>query len=950
MNISNFDTRWAQVCSAAGLALTLTACGGGSDPAASAARTGMGSSNALTASTTTTSTTSTVAARSCSYTDVSAAVQSAVSGQTVTIPAGDCSWGANQLAVPGGVYLQGAGADSTIIRRSANVTRGTYLIAYSCGNGKVADVSRIGLVGMANSTIQDAGLGLSGGCADFKVSASSFSNFTYAGVVVGDAPNQRGVIFQNKFTNNFAPALGDLGFGIVVRGGGAWPSSVTLGTNNAVFVEDNSFVGNRQSVASNNGASFVFRHNTVGATDATKDYMMLNVDGLGTATHGTRSYEIYENAFATTATSGKTRTAMAIFGGDGVIFNNTSQANITRTVEMDVSGFKCGSYPGPDQIRSLYIWNNTGGTAGYSVNGIDNNCPTSIGANRDVFLAQKTGYTPYTYPHPLRATASPGPVTSTTSTGTTSTTSGSTCSYPDWVWGKSYVTGNIVRYPDNGKYYIATHDNPGWDPTISTYFWSPYTASCSTTSGTTSTTTDPTTTTSGSTTTTSGTTSTTSGTTTTTTSGSTCSYPDWVWGKSYVTGNIVRYPDNGKYYIATHDNPGWDPTISTYFWSPYTASCSTSTTSTGTTSGTTSGTTTTTTSTTPITSGPTVTAASCQYTAVASAVANAASGSTVVIPAGDCSWGSSQLSVPGGIALRGAGQDKTIIRRTAAVSENQYLVAYNCSNGGQATFSGMTLVGYATASVWDKGLGLLGGCKDFRVTDSKFTKFTFAAVYVGDAPGQRGVIWKNNFVNNYTPALANLGYGVVVYGGGAWPNLDLGGPNAVFVEDNYFIGNRHNVASNNGSVYVFRYNTVVGTDAAKDYAMTDAHGVSSSPRGSRSYEIYNNNYSTQITSGLQRTAIGIRGGDGVIFNNTAPATISRTIELMTEGFSCGTYPGPDQIRSVYIWNNSANPSNGYTTNGIDNTCPSSIGLNRDYFLTPRPGYTPYTYPHPMRAQ
>jgi hypothetical protein len=86
----------------------------------------------------------------------------------------------------------------------------------------------------------------------------------------------------------------------------------------------------------------------------------------------------------------------------------------------------------------------------------------------------------------------------------------------------------------------------------------------------------------------------------------------------------------------------------------------------------------------------------------------------------------------------------------------------------------------------------------------------------------------------------------------------------------------------------------------------------------------------------------------VIFNNTATATISRTIELMTEGFSCGAYAGPDQIRSLYIWNNANNSSNGYTTNGIDNTCPSSIGLNRDYFLNAKPGYTPFAYPHPLR--
>ncbi|MEV4032432.1 glycoside hydrolase family 19 protein [Streptomyces umbrinus] len=46
------------------------------------------------------------------------------------------------------------------------------------------------------------------------------------------------------------------------------------------------------------------------------------------------------------------------------------------------------------------------------------------------------------------------------------------------------------------------------------------------------------------------------------------SYPSWVAGKSYVTGNIVRYTD-GKAYIAEHDNPGYDPTISTWYWEPY---------------------------------------------------------------------------------------------------------------------------------------------------------------------------------------------------------------------------------------------------------------------------------------------------------------------------------------------------------------------------------------------
>ncbi|MFO0590150.1 MAG: glycosyl hydrolase family 18 protein [Polyangiaceae bacterium] len=50
---------------------------------------------------------------------------------------------------------------------------------------------------------------------------------------------------------------------------------------------------------------------------------------------------------------------------------------------------------------------------------------------------------------------------------------GGACNYPAWIQGANYHTGDIVTY--GGKLYIATHDNPGYSPTISTWFWSPYT-------------------------------------------------------------------------------------------------------------------------------------------------------------------------------------------------------------------------------------------------------------------------------------------------------------------------------------------------------------------------------------------------------------------------------------------------------------------------------------------
>jgi predicted chitinase/chitodextrinase len=50
---------------------------------------------------------------------------------------------------------------------------------------------------------------------------------------------------------------------------------------------------------------------------------------------------------------------------------------------------------------------------------------------------------------------------------------GGTCNYPNWVAGQSYAVGAIVKYT-NGQYYQAVHENPGYDPVISYWFWAPY--------------------------------------------------------------------------------------------------------------------------------------------------------------------------------------------------------------------------------------------------------------------------------------------------------------------------------------------------------------------------------------------------------------------------------------------------------------------------------------------
>ena len=52
----------------------------------------------------------------------------------------------------------------------------------------------------------------------------------------------------------------------------------------------------------------------------------------------------------------------------------------------------------------------------------------------------------------------------------------STCNFPNWVVNQQYAAGSIVKYTD-GKFYIAKFENPGYNPTISTYYWAPYACS-----------------------------------------------------------------------------------------------------------------------------------------------------------------------------------------------------------------------------------------------------------------------------------------------------------------------------------------------------------------------------------------------------------------------------------------------------------------------------------------
>lgn len=334
-----------------------------------------------------------------------------------------------------------------------------------------------------------------------------------------------------------------------------------------------------------------------------------------------------------------------------------------------------------------------------------------------------------------------------------------------------------------------------------------------------------------------------------------------------------------------------------------------------------------------------INASSCSRADIQAAVDQASAGDVVQLPACTNSSWAGTVNISKAIAIAGQGETQTVITKPG--TSTAPMISVDCSTGLIGfEFYGITLGGRGDEQTLDRGLALINRCQDFRIYHSTFQKFGHAGIYIrGKADG---VVYECKFLENFRPG---RGYGLEVIGDGTYPPLELGTGNAVFVEDSYFRGSRHNIASNNGSRYVFRYNTIV--DNREDGAAIDAHGYPSStwPRGSRSYEVYNNS----IVNSVNRWAgVGPRGGDGVIFNNTT-SKVDHPILLMNEGSGsadgCKTYPCQDQIRELYIWNNT--PSTVDHWRQIDSEL---VQEGRDYFLYPRPGYTPYAYPHPLRVQ
>jgi hypothetical protein len=366
-------------------------------------------------------------AASCDAASVQGAINNASRGDTVTVPAGRCAW-LTPVSIPAGfnITLQGAGAGATTIDATSI---GTPLYV-AVGNRRVTGFTFV----CGYITIDGE---------DWRIDHNEFTCGSFqAGVyVAGFRPQAapKGLIDHNSFLNRRVIVYGYPGVSLAeLNRTTQWYDPLALGTAEAVYVEDNTFLytvfGNAMDCEYS--GRLVFRHNTV--TDT-----YLEVHSFQGA-RACRKWEIYENTI--TKANFDVYRPMFLRGGTGVVFNNTMTGAFGEKAisidnvrdfttyglpfgkcdgsspwdgKADATGWPCldqigrggdssifNGTPPPYPVQMsepAYFWNNTldGVLVGVSV---DNGSTIHIHADRDYFVnkGSKPGYIPYQYPHPLQ--------------------------------------------------------------------------------------------------------------------------------------------------------------------------------------------------------------------------------------------------------------------------------------------------------------------------------------------------------------------------------------------------------------------------------------------------------------------------------------------------------------------------------------------------------------------
>ena len=393
---------------------------------------------------------------------------------------------------------------------------------------------------------------------------------------------------------------------------------------------------------------------------------------------------------------------------------------------------------------------------------------------------------------------------------------------------------------------------------------------------------------------------------------------------------------------------------------------------------------------------------------VRAAITSASNGDTVAIPAGTATW-TSTLSVSKNITIQGAGQNATYINDNVPKQGGlPTTIMMRCTGiTGNFRVKGFTVRGMAQDTQgYNKGtIDVDGSSHSVRIDHIMFDQPGTSAIQM------TGSVWGVVDHCYFNEANAQMGvlvfydsWGGTDYGDGSWEDsTHLGSGEGVYIEDNTFtgtgLGGTPAADSCYGGRLVFRHNSLINQNVV--FHGTDSTGRA---RSVRSYEIYDNDF--YAPDYMMDVGFRIRGGTGVFWGNTLHGNgntfpyhgyknaivceyFRSEQNYQPWGLANGQNPWDqnsdqsghltldqpgaglclDQIRGnppinqrtgsaawprqqaepIYVWSNNWTPVPN-NPGALINPVTASIQLGRDIIdngNTPMPGYTPYTYPHPL---
>jgi hypothetical protein len=386
------------------------------------------------------------------------------------------------------------------------------------------------------------------------------------------------------------------------------------------------------------------------------------------------------------------------------------------------------------------------------------------------------------------------------------------------------------------------------------------------------------------------------------------------------------------------------------------------------------------------------TAASCSLGNVQSAVNASGDGDTVLVPAGDCTWGDAVYIVNKTVSVKGAGSQAGGTRLVYSGADHAFI---QVDAGGKTGF--MEISGFFFDKPWLQTMTWQGliqvsgpvGWKNFRFHNNRIRSYD--RDWHIQAQSQIYALIDHNLFEGQAGAIVTKGRGdtdwtaPLVFGNADW----------FFIEDNTFSftpdGNQYPVNDmQNGGRIVFRNNIVNNAFFQTHDMMRNGY-----PSG-QAYEIYGNTFASTVPL---HKAIELNSGTGVVYNNSitgswnygiglrdyktaGPKVWNGTVDVKvcngsdpvdqnvagTAGWRCqyqiGTHGfGASAVTvPLYVWGNRCDGEDGGCSGGtqaafVDDLYdagfqPSSVHLvaGRDYINNqPKPGYSAFAYPHPLQS-